>query len=202
MPCPQSLLLCLCRLSRLPRPFAPFCLEGIGGSGSGTPFASRMWQAPPSGSPCCSPPPRCPPRSFSSLPRWRACSEGPWGGALLPSRPQPHLLSLCSVEVIRLGHSYFINWDKKMFCTKKRTPAEARTTTLNEELGQVEYIFSDKTGTLTQNIMVFNKCSINGRSYGMAMPPGTRAGRTVLPGLPHWSRHLGFTSFLLGSVGP
>ncbi|XP_020951492.1 probable phospholipid-transporting ATPase IM isoform X3 [Sus scrofa] len=71
-----------------------------------------------------------------------------------------------SVEVIRLGHSYFINWDRKMYYFGKATPAEARTTTLNEELGQIEYIFSDKTGTLTQNIMTFKKCSINGKIYG------------------------------------
>ncbi|XP_078007386.1 putative phospholipid-transporting ATPase IM isoform X2 [Phascolarctos cinereus] len=71
-----------------------------------------------------------------------------------------------SVEVIRLGHSHFINWDRKMYYSKRETLAEARTTTLNEELGQIEYVFSDKTGTLTQNIMTFNKCSINGRTYG------------------------------------
>ncbi|XP_051548241.1 phospholipid-transporting ATPase ID-like isoform X2 [Myxocyprinus asiaticus] len=71
-----------------------------------------------------------------------------------------------SVEVLRLGHSYFINWDRRMYYSRKDTPAETRTTTLNEELGQVEFIFSDKTGTLTQNIMVFNKCSINGKTYG------------------------------------
>ncbi|XP_054421418.1 probable phospholipid-transporting ATPase IM [Pteronotus mesoamericanus] len=74
-----------------------------------------------------------------------------------------------SVEVIRLGHSYFINWDRKMYYSERATPAEARTTTLNEELGQIEYVFSDKTGTLTQNIMTFKKCSINGRIYGEAL---------------------------------
>ena len=57
---------------------------------------------------------------------------------------------LCSVEIIRLAHSILINWDKKMYYAKNDTPAKARTTTLNEELGQVEYIFSDKTGTSTQ----------------------------------------------------
>ena len=54
-----------------------------------------------------------------------------------------------------------------MFYEPKNMPAQARTTTLNEELGQVKYVFSDKTGTLTQNIMIFNKCSINGILYGM-----------------------------------
>ncbi|KAK3098825.1 hypothetical protein FSP39_023456 [Pinctada imbricata] len=71
-----------------------------------------------------------------------------------------------SVEVIRVANSLWINWDGKMYYDKKDTPAKARTTTLNEELGQIEYIFTDKTGTLTQNIMTFNKCSINGKSYG------------------------------------
>uniref|UniRef100_A0A8B9LU85 Phospholipid-transporting ATPase n=1 Tax=Astyanax mexicanus TaxID=7994 RepID=A0A8B9LU85_ASTMX len=71
-----------------------------------------------------------------------------------------------SVEILRLGNSYYIDWDRKMYHTKSDTPAQARTTTLNEELGQIKYIFSDKTGTLTQNIMTFNRCSINGKSYG------------------------------------
>lgn len=71
-----------------------------------------------------------------------------------------------SVEIIRLGNSFYIDWDHKMYYAPSDMPARARTTTLNEELGQIKYIFSDKTGTLTQNIMLFSKCCISGKSYG------------------------------------
>ena len=55
-----------------------------------------------------------------------------------------------SIEMIRLFQSKLINWDNRMYDEVNDIPAEARTASLNEELGQIEYIFSDKTGTLTQ----------------------------------------------------
>lgn len=48
--------------------------------------------------------------------------------------------------MIRFAQSFQINWDEKMFHKKTKTFAKARTTTLNEELGQIQYVFSDKTG--------------------------------------------------------
>ncbi|XP_047964065.1 phospholipid-transporting ATPase 3 [Salvia hispanica] len=72
-----------------------------------------------------------------------------------------------SVEMIKFIQStQFINNDLRMYHAESNTPALARTSNLNEELGQVEYIFSDKTGTLTRNLMEFFKCSIGGEVYG------------------------------------
>lgn len=81
-----------------------------------------------------------------------------------------------------------------MYYSETDTPAMARTSNLNEELGQVgsapysgfssgnsdtwlthlasdclfqvKYLFSDKTGTLTCNVMHFKKCTIAGITYG------------------------------------
>ncbi|XP_064150536.1 phospholipid-transporting ATPase IC isoform X1 [Loxodonta africana] len=88
-----------------------------------------------------------------------------WGYIIILNTLVPISLYV-SVEVIRLGQSHFINWDLQMYYAEKDTPAKARTTTLNEQLGQIHYVFSDKTGTLTQNIMTFKKCCINGQIYG------------------------------------
>ncbi|XP_067329521.1 phospholipid-transporting ATPase IK [Anolis sagrei] len=73
---------------------------------------------------------------------------------------------LITFEFIYLVNSCFINWDLEMYCVEKDTPAKARSTSLNDQLGQIQYVFSDKTGTLTQNIMTFKKCCINGKIYG------------------------------------
>nr|XP_013051684.2 phospholipid-transporting ATPase IK isoform X1 [Anser cygnoides] len=89
-----------------------------------------------------------------------------WGFAILLSIIIPMSMYI-TFEFIYLVNSFFINWDLEMYYAVKDIPAKARSTSLNDQLGQIEYIFSDKTGTLTQNIMSFKKCCINGTVYGL-----------------------------------
>lgn len=73
-----------------------------------------------------------------------------------------------SLEVVRTFQAHFINSDMEMYDKRSDSFAMARTSNLNEELGQVKYILSDKTGTLTRNIMSFKECTINGQIYNEA----------------------------------
>ncbi|XP_056113292.1 probable phospholipid-transporting ATPase IA isoform X4 [Rhinichthys klamathensis goyatoka] len=83
---------------------------------------------------------------------------------------------LVTLEVIKFVQAFFINWDTDMLYEATNTPAMARTSNLNEELGQVKYIFSDKTGTLTCNVMQFKKCTIAGVAYGHSTQSTEEAG--------------------------
>nr|XP_027075838.1 probable phospholipid-transporting ATPase 8 [Coffea arabica] len=74
-----------------------------------------------------------------------------------------------------LDQTIFINQDQDMYFEETDKPARARTSNLNEELGQVDTILSDKTGTLTCNSMEFVKCSIAGIAYGRGLTEVERA---------------------------
>ena len=72
-----------------------------------------------------------------------------------------------SIEVVKVAQAFwFINRDSKMYHEESGTWAQARTSNLNEELGQVENVLTDKTGTLTCNRMEFNRVSIAGQEFG------------------------------------
>jgi len=62
------------------------------------------------------------------------------------------------VEMVKLLQAHIVNSDVKMFFAEDMNYALCRNSDLIEELGQVEFVFSDKTGTLTQNKMEFKKC--------------------------------------------
>jgi len=78
------------------------------------------------------------------------------------------------MEVVKFQQAQLINSDLDMYYAKTDTPALCRTSSLVEELGQIEYIFSDKTGTLTCNEMEFKMCSIGGVAYADVVDEGKK----------------------------
>ena len=80
-----------------------------------------------------------------------------------------------TIEVVKYFQALLINSDLDIYYDRTDTPAICRTSSLVEELGQIEYIFSDKTGTLTCNMMEFRQCSIGGVQYADDVPEDRRA---------------------------
>jgi phospholipid-transporting ATPase len=67
-----------------------------------------------------------------------------------------------SLDIVRVLQMYVIAKDKNL---KHERAISCRTFTINEDLGQIGYIFSDKTGTITQNKLVFKAISVGGSKY-------------------------------------
>lgn len=80
-----------------------------------------------------------------------------------------------SMEMAKFAQAFFMSQDRDMYYEENDVPTVVRSSSLNEELGQIEYIFSDKTGTLTRNKMDFLKFSVNGEIYGTGITEIERA---------------------------
>ena len=74
---------------------------------------------------------------------------------------------IVTLEMVKFFQGMIMGNDKNLKHIPTNQPISVQSSNLNEELGQIEYIFSDKTGTLTCNYMEFRKLLVNGVPYGI-----------------------------------
>ena len=77
-----------------------------------------------------------------------------------------------TIDVCKFVYGMWIEMDNHMVANdrvngiEEKHHARCTNTSVIEDLGAIEYIFSDKTGTLTENVMELKKFSANGKVYG------------------------------------
>ncbi|CAL9229196.1 unnamed protein product [Arabidopsis halleri] len=91
-----------------------------------------------------------------------------------------------SMELVRIGQAYFMTNDDQMYDESSDSSFQCRALNINEDLGQIKYLFSDKTGTLTDNKMEFQCACIEGVDYSAREPAD--------------SEHLGYSIEVDGNI--
>uniref|UniRef100_A0A1B0D1R6 Uncharacterized protein n=1 Tax=Phlebotomus papatasi TaxID=29031 RepID=A0A1B0D1R6_PHLPP len=95
-----------------------------------------------------------------------------------------------TIEVHKFLGSFYMEWDEELYDAATNQPCIVNTSDLNEELGQVEILFSDKTGTLTKNEMIFQQCSINGRKFMQKRTGLLEEGKHLILKLPEFKEDI------------
>lgn len=79
---------------------------------------------------------------------------------------------MVTAESVRYFQAMVISKDERLFAYGAKSFTDVQSSNLNEELGQISYVFSDKTGTLTCNEMIFKKLIVAGIPYGNEIDNG------------------------------
>ena len=106
---------------------------------------------------------------------------------------------IVTMEVVKFQQAQLINSDLVMYYAKTDTPALCRTSSLVEDLGQIEYVFSDKTGTLTCNELEFRCCSIGGTAYADEVDESQRDAGDDAEGKDTWRTFKDMHAILAGA---
>ncbi|CAE8722507.1 unnamed protein product [Polarella glacialis] len=102
-------------------------------------------------------------------PEFDEVKDNPWLSVLTFMIGYNNLIPISlyvTTDIVRAAQAFLMQKDSSMYHKDTNTHCIVRSSGLCEDLGQVEFVMTDKTGTLTQNLMCYKACHVSGQTYG------------------------------------